>query len=156
MPLPKLPTIGREEAYYAKRARRAERDGDVHGRCAYKVAQYITLALEPSLEWDEKVRYFQHALDHHCEPPPYPSDDLWIFYGKLADLVRQHAGREALRMASQEDDLYAARLAMGQRREVIENEAEEFFARLIPGDGCPEWMNEADFTALKILRNQWI
>ena len=44
-----------------------------------------------------------------------------MFYRSLADLVRQYAGQEALRLASVEDDLYAARLAMGQTREKIES-----------------------------------
>lgn len=154
--MPEVPVLGRKELYYAQRARRAGRAGDMHSRCAYKAAQYITLALDPQLAWDEKVKYFQHALDRHCEPPAYPDDATWIFYGKLSDLVRQHAGREALRLASEEDDLYAARLSMGQRREVIEDEAERFFSQFIVGEECPEWLNEAAFEQLKILRNHWI
>ena len=70
--------------------------------------------------------------------------------------MRQHAGQVALRLASSEDDLYAARLAMGQVREKIEDDAETFFSRLIPGDGCPDWFNEADYETLKLIRNQWI
>ncbi len=155
-PMPKVPVLGRKELYYAQRAKQAERAGDVHSRSAYKAAQYITLALDPLLAWDVKVKYFQHALDRHCDPPPYPDDATWIFYGKLSDLVRQHAGREALRLASQEDDLYAARLSMGQRRAVIENDAERFFAQFAAREACPNWLNEAAFEQLKILRNHWI
>ena len=59
-------------------------------------------------------------------------------------------------MASSEDDLYAARLAMGQAREKIEDDAESFFDSLIPRDGCPEWFNEDDYETLKLIRNQWI
>jgi hypothetical protein len=88
-------------------------------------------------------------------PPPLPDDDVWTFYRGLADLVRQHAGQEALKLASQEDDLYAARLAMGQTREHIEDEAEEFFARLVPSE-CPDYYNEDDFNQLKLIRDQWI
>jgi hypothetical protein len=152
----RIPPLGRSEAYYASRAKRAERDGDVHLRCAYKVAQYITLALDVNLEWDEKVKYFQHALDRHCEAPPYPDDETWVFYGKLADMVRENAGREALRLASQEDDLYAARIKMGQRRGVIEDEAEQYFSKFITGDQCPEYFNEEAYEQLKMLRNAWI
>lgn len=155
-PFPRVPPLGREEAYYAKRAKRAERDGDVHLRCAYKVAQYITLALDPSLQWDEKVKYFQHALDRHCGPPPYPDDETWVFYGKLADMVRERAGAEALRLASQEDDLYAARVNMGQRRSVIEDEADRFFSKFITGEHCAEYFNEEAFEQLKMLRNAWV
>ncbi len=65
-------------------------------------------------------------------------------------------GRVALRLASSEDDLFAARLAMGQLREKIEDDAEAFFTRLIPTDASPEWFNEADYDTLKLIRNQWI
>lgn len=156
--LPSMPEIGRPESYYAILLRQAEQQSNDHLREAAKVGQYITLAIDPSLGWDEKLKYFRHALKRHCSPPPYPDDDLWLFYNGLADLVRQHAGHEALRLASIEDDLYAARLSMGQTREVIENDAEIFFYKLLGGTGDqrPEWYNEADWQQLKVLRDQWI
>jgi hypothetical protein len=80
-----------------------------------------------------------------------------MFYRQLADVVRQYAGQEVLRIASAEDDLYAARLAMGQERGKIEDEADQFFARLLPSsDKCPEWFNETDHQQLKLIRDQWI
>jgi len=154
--LPALPRIGRRESYYAGLARRAAEAGDMHARAAAKVGQYITIANNPDLNWEGKLAHYQHCLKRHCVPPPWPDDEMWLFYRGLADLVRQHAGQVALRLASAEDDLYAARLAMGQDRERIEDDAEEFFVRLIPGDGCPEWFNEADYDMLKLIRNQWI
>ena len=78
-----------------------------------------------------------------------------MFYRSLADLVRQYAGQEALRLASTEDDLYAARISMGQTREKIEDEAEEFFQKLVPGE-CPDWFNEEDYAQLRLIRDQWI
>ena len=153
--LPPLPEIGHPESYYAKLVHRADAAGNKHAHEAYKVAQYITLAIDPHLTWEEKLKYFQHALKRHCVPPPLPDDDVWVFYRGLADLVRQHAGQEALKLASNEDDLYAARLAMGQTREHIEDEAETFFGRLCPGE-CPEWFNEDDYNQLKLIRDQWI
>ena len=153
--LPPLPEIGHPESYYAKLVHRADAVGNKHAHEAYKVGQYITLAIDPHLTWEEKLKYFQHALKRHCVPPPLPDDDVWVFYRGLADLVRQHAGQEALRMASTEDDLYAARLAMGQTREHIEDEAEEFFGRLVPPE-CPPWLNEEDYNQLKLIRDQWI
>jgi hypothetical protein len=156
LPIPRIPPLGRDERYYARGARHAERDEDVYLRCAHKTVQYITLALNPTLEWEEKLKYFHHALERHCVPPPYPDDATWMFFRTLADLVRQHAGREALRLASREDDFFAARLAIGQRREVIEEEAERLFTRLVPQEQCPDYFNEEDFLQLKILRNQWI
>ena len=154
--LPRLPLIGRREQYYANLARRAQEQHDPHLRAAAKVGQYITVANDPALEWEQKLTHYQHALKRHCAPPPWPDDEIWLFYRSLADLVRQHAGQVALRLASSEDDLYAARLAMGQLREKIEDDAEIFFARLIPSDGCPDWFNEADYETLKLIRNQWI
>jgi hypothetical protein len=152
---PPLPQIGQPESYYARQAHQAERVGDRHAKEASKVGQYVTLAVDPRLSWDEKLKYFNHALKRHCVPPPLPDDDVWMFYRSLADLVRRYAGQEALRLASQEDDLYAARLAMGQTREKIENEAEEFFAKLVPSE-CPDWLNEEDYSQLKLIRDQWI
>lgn len=154
---PPLPEIGHPEGYYAHGVHQADRSGDTYRHEAFKVGQYITLALDPMLDWSQKLKYFQHALKRHCTPPPYPDDDVWMFYQQLADLVRQHCGQEALRIASHEDDLYAARLSMGQERDRIDDDAETFFAKLIgSGDQCPEWFNETDWLQLKLIRDQWI
>jgi hypothetical protein len=153
--LPSLPEIGHPESYYSRKCHEAERAGDVHKREAYKVGQYVTLAVDPHLEWEGKLKYFKHAIKRHCVPPPLPDEPVWLFYRSLANLVREHAGREALRMASTEDDLYAARISMGQTREKIEDEAEEFFARIIPAE-MAEWFNEEDYNQLKLIRDQWI
>ena len=152
---PPLPEIGHPESYYAQKVHSADRVGDRHGHEAYKVGQYVTLGMDQRLTWEEKLKYFSHALKRHCMPPPLPDDDVWMFYRGLADLVRRYAGQEALRMASQEDDLYAARLSMGQTREKIENEAEEFFAKIVPPE-CPDWLNEEDYQQLRLIRDQWI
>ena len=152
---PPMPEIGHPESWYAKRVHEADKRGDLYAHEAYKVGQYITLALDPRLSWEEKLRYFRHALKRHCQPPPLPDDEVWAFYGNLAALVRSYAGREALRIASTEDDMYAARETMGQNLERIEDDAEVFFARLIP-DHCPDWFDEEDYEQLKIIRDQWI
>lgn len=154
-PLPPMPEIGHPESYYVKRAHEAEHRGDVHAREAFKVAQYVTLAIEPNLPWAQKLRYLCHALHRHCVPPPLPDDKVWGFYRDLANLVRTVAGAEALRLASHEDDMYAARLDIGQDRSTIEDEAEEFFGTLVP-DHCPEWFNDADYCQIKLIRDQWI
>lgn len=153
---PPMPEIGRPETYYAKHVHHADKHGDTFAHEAYKVGQYVTLAMDPRLTWEQKLKYFTHALKRHCMPPPFPDDDVWMFYKQLADLVRQHAGQEALRIASTEDDLYATRLAMGQLKEKIADDADEFFAKLIPPDHCPEWFNEEDYHQLIIIRDQWI
>ena len=155
--LPPMPIIGRPEGYYAKLAHEADRAGNPHAYEAAKVGQYVTLALDPALMWEEKLKYFRHALKRHCNPPPFPSDEIWLYYRDLANLVRVHAGAEALRIASTEDDLYAARESMGQLRHKIEDEAEVFFDRLIPRtETCPEWFNEEDWNQLRLIRDQWI
>ena len=153
--IPRMPEVGYPESHYARKIRQADLDGDTHSHEAYKVAQYITLGLDEHLTWEEKLKYFNHALKRHCTPPPLPDDDVWAFYQGLANLVRQHAGQEALKLVSNEDDLYAARLAMGQTREHIEDEADDFFGRFVPGE-CPEWFNEDDYNQLKLIRDQWI
>lgn len=155
--MPEMPEIGHPESYYAKRCHEADHRNDHNAHEAGKVGQYVTLALDGSLQWEQKLKYFQHALKRHCSPPPYPDDEVWMFYQQLADLVRQHAGAEALRLASLEDDLYAARIQMGQTREKIEDDAETFFGRILgSGENCPEWFNETDWSQLKLIRDQWI
>jgi hypothetical protein len=155
--LPPLPGINHPESYYAKLAHEAEQSGDLHAHEAAKVAQYITLGLDSALPWEEKVKYFRHAVRRHCVAPPFCEEDVARFYERLAGLVRQHAGQEALRIASEHDDMFAARLSMGQDREAIEDEAEELFVKLMgSGDECPEWFPEEDWAQLRMLRDQWI
>jgi hypothetical protein len=155
--LPSMPQIGHPESYYARMVHEADKVNDVHAREAWKVGQYVTLALNPTLPWPNKLKYFQHALKRHCVPPPYPDDEVWLFYQQLAQLVKQHCGHEALRLASTEDDLYAARLSMGQTRERIEDDAEEFFGTLLgSNDACPDHFTEEDWAQLKLIRDQWI
>lgn len=154
---PDLPVIGQPESYYAKGIHDADRRNDVYSHEVFKVGQYVTLALDPTLSWEDKLKYFRHCLRRHCQPPPYADEDVWVFYGKLADFVRQYCGQEALRMASQEDDMYAARVSMGQSREDIEDDAEAFFGKVLgSGDTCPDHFNQADWQQLKLIRDQWI
>jgi hypothetical protein len=155
--LPPLPEIGHPEMYYARRVHLADKMGDTHTHEAHKVGQYVTLALDPALTWDQKLRYFQHALKRHCAPPPLPDEDVWVFYSSLANLVKEHCGAEALRLASEEDDLYDRRLKLGSTHETIEDEAERFFSKLTGfDDHCPPHFNEEDWAQLKVIRDQWI
>jgi hypothetical protein len=154
---PPMPQIGMSETHYAKLARTADSENNIYAHEAAKVGQYITLALDPHLDWPAKLRYFEHALKRHCVPPPVPDEPVWVFYRDLADLVRQYAGHEALRLASAEDDLYATRIALGATREDVEADAEVFFAQLLgTGDHRPDWMSEDDWMQLKLIRDQWI
>src|SRR4051795_7979272 len=74
---PPLPEIGRPETYYAKMVHRADKAGDTFAHEAYKVGQYVTLAMAPNLSWEQKLRYLTHALKRHCQPPPFPDDEVW-------------------------------------------------------------------------------
>lgn len=154
--LPPMPEIGHSEGYYAKQVIRSDKAENQHAREAAKVGQYITLALDSNLEWEKKLRYFQHALRRHCVAPPLASEKVWMYYAQLANLVRQYAGLEALKLASKEDDLYAKRLAMGQVREKITGEAEDFFESIMGAGGRPQHFNQEDWDQLRLIRNQWI
>ena len=154
---PPLPPIGRPESFYSKLAHEADAAGNQHAHEAAKVAQYITLGMDRALQWDEKLKYFRHAIKRHCQPPSFPDDDVWLYYKSLCTLAKQYAGQEALRLCSTEDDLYAARVSMGQDRRGIEDEAEQFFLKIMGStDKCPEWFNEEDWSQLKLIRDQWI
>jgi len=155
--LPGMPEIGRPEAYYARLVRLADATGDLHAHEAAKVGQYVTLGLDPSLAWSQKVRYFQHALKRHCVPPPLPDEDVWIFYRGMACLVREHCGTEALKLASHEDDTYAQRRRLGIPEDLIDDEAEAFFNNLMGlTDMCPFHFHEDDWHQLIVIRDQWI
>jgi hypothetical protein len=154
--VPALPEIGHPEAWYAKRCHMADKYHDVHAHESYKVGQYVTLGMSPSMSWPEKLKYFQHALRRHCNPPPQPTEDVWLFYRKMAHLVKECCGREALRLCLEEDDLYAKRVALGQAREQIRGEARQFFGKFFPfDDSCPDWFIQEDFAQLKLIRKQW-
>jgi hypothetical protein len=154
---PPMPEIGLSEHRYTRLEREAGEAGDRHAREAWKVAQYVTLALKPGLPWSEKLRYFNHALHHHCVCPPLPDDATWAFYHDLMSLVRDHAGAEALRLASKEDEVYAKWVSLGCTRDRIDSDAEAFFYGLMGrGEKCPEHFHEEDWEALKVFRNQWL
>jgi hypothetical protein len=155
--IPQIPEIGHAEGYYSRKVREAEKAGDDHAREAFKVAQYITLAISPHLEWPQKLRYFEHALRRHCNAPPLAADPVWLFYAELANLVRRYCGNEALKLASREDDRYADMLRQGYDRQKIENEAETFFTRLLGNhQEHPIHFNEEDWMQLRMIRDQWI
>jgi hypothetical protein len=152
---PSMPLIGLPERHYMHLARMAASDGDSLSRDAAKVGQYVTLANNPSIQWCQKLRYYQHALERHCVPPRLADDTVWLFYKELAHFVRSHAGWAALRLASHEDDRYAQRQASGESREKLADDAEEFFGPLVPAYQT-NWLNREDYEQLKLLRDQWV
>jgi hypothetical protein len=155
--LPPLPEVGHPETYYAHQAARAERHGWRHHREAAKVGQYITLALGPRLTWEQKARYFRHALRSHCIGPDVAPNPIMMFYKGLADLVRKYAGQEALRMASQEDDAWANQVARGIPLWQVKADAARFFSAMLgERNGPPDYLNPEDWEQLMILRKQWL
>jgi hypothetical protein len=154
--IPKMPELGHSEAYYCRAAHDSEKLHDDLAHEGAKVGQYVTLAMGSTLVWEEKQRYLRHALNRHCVPPRIAEDEVWGFYKDLQNMVRDVAGQEAMRIASTEDDLYAALMAMGHPRAEIEERAEVFFKRMIPSEQCPDWFHEEDYAQLKVIRDQWI
>lgn len=155
--LPAMPPIGRAESFYAQQIQLADRTGDIHLHEAYKVGQYITLGLDPTLLWKSKLKYFDHALRRHCLPPPLPDENVWMFYSQLSDLIRHHCGECALKMASAKDDEFAKRLAAGEPRELIAEDAEPFFHQLMGlGREKPNHFTVDDWQQLKLIRDQWV
>lgn len=155
---PPLPKIGMADEVYSREIAKADAENDRDAREALKVGRYVTLAMHPSLAWDAKLRYFLHALHKHCLSPT-PDELMKPFYQNLGQLVREYCGSEALRLASQEDDMYAARAALSEDHSTIEEDAEVFFGNLLgtgTGDHAPEQFNEVDWSQLKMLRDQWI
>jgi hypothetical protein len=156
-PLPEMPPIGRPESYYARQIAIADKTGDLHLHEASKVGQYLTLAVDPSQTWAKKMKYFDHALRRHCNPPPLPDEDVWLFYQQLSNLVRQHAGEQALRLACSKDDYFANRLTAGFAKNAIITEARQFFHELMTlGNDRPSHFNEEDWVQLKLIREQWV
>jgi hypothetical protein len=155
---PPLPKIGLPEDHYAQMARLADQQGNMFAREAAKVAQYITLALDPNLDWLSKRRYFEHALRRHCVPQILlPSGEVQAFFKGLADAVRNYAGQEALRLASREDDQYVVMTRTGVPKHVITGKGQIFFSLLMGLESRkPDWFNEEDWSQLKIIRAQWI
>lgn len=154
--LPAMPELGHTEEYYRQRASLAEKAHDIHAREAAKVGQYVTLGMQDDCDPERRMKYFRHALRRHCAAPPVSDDVVDAFYQRLANFVRMHAGREALRLASVEDDRYAMRLRHGESRIKLVYEARQYFQKLMgPQEWCPEIFLEEDWGQLKLIRNQW-
>jgi hypothetical protein len=156
-PLPEMPAIGRPESYYARLIHQADKYGDLHLHESAKVGQYITLGMDPRLSWSKRLKYFDHAIRRHCNAPPLPDDDVWVFYQSLGNFVRQHAGEQALRLALSMDEEYAQRLAAGHLKQQILLEARTFFYELMTlNNEKPGHFLEEDWAQLKLIRDQWV
>ena len=153
--MPPLPEMGETEKVYGKRAQHAEKSGDVYGASANKVAQYVTLGLDPALDWTGKVRYFEHALKKHAAPKPPIDDQVIAFYQQLQELVKQHAGAEALKYVYQEDAVLQERKEKKEPSFKLRSDAAQFFKQFLPHGDKPDWFNNADYRELIAIRNKW-
>jgi hypothetical protein len=151
-----IPVIGHPEAFYVKHAKEAEAAGDKHARASHKVGQYVTSGLTVGMSWEEKLRRFNHALEKYCHPPSNADDSLKTFYGKLTDIVRRHAGQEAIRISRQRNDDWMARVKRGEPRVTMEDEAEVFFFELLGHGGCPDWCSKEAYNQIITWRDYWV
>jgi len=151
-----LPVIGHAEAFYVKHVQQAEAAGDPHAKAAYKVGQHVTSALDPKMPWDQKLKRFNHVLGHYCVVPVDADSSLQMFYGKLGDLVRRHAGQEALHSARKHHEEYLRRLKAGEARDKIEEDAEVYFFDLCGHAGCPAWCSKEAWGQITAWRDHWV
>jgi hypothetical protein len=151
-----LPVIGHAEAFYSKHIQQAEAAGDHHARSSHKVGQHVTSALDPNMCWEQKLKRFTHCLNRYCVAPPDANESVQVFYRKLGDLVRRHAGQEAVHLVRARHGEYQRRLHAGESREAIENDAEMFFPSLLGHCGQPEWCGTESWAQLCGLRNHWL
>ena len=154
--LPPIPELGEAEKVYGKRAQQAEKAGDVYGASANKVAQYVTLGLDPALDWSGKLRYLEHALKKHAAPKPPIDDEVLAFYQKLQEFVKQQAGSEALKLVYQQDaELQARKESKKEPIFKLRSDAALFFRQFLPAGDRPDWFTDEDYAELIALRNKW-
>jgi hypothetical protein len=103
------------------------------------------------------MKFFRHAMRKHCVPPPISDVAVEGFYERLADFVKLHAGREALRVASMEDERFAMRERDGENHGKLVAEARGFFEKLLGPDSLrSDLFTDEDWQQLKIIRHQWL
>jgi hypothetical protein len=153
---PPMPELGHSEKYYKLLAADAETNHSPHAREAAKVGQYVTLGITDDVSPFEKMKYFRHAIRRHCTPPPAADDVVVGFYERLAMFAREHAGKTAMKIASDEDDRFAMRLRDGELRPKVVIEARQFYERFLGvSEGCPECFNPEDWSHLRLMRDYW-
>jgi hypothetical protein len=151
-----MPVIGHPAAFYERHIKQAEAAGDVHARSSHKVGEYVTEGIDPKLPWEHKLKCFKHALKHHCVPPDGADELLATFYKKLAEVVRRHAGTEALH-AAQKFHLDATKRANSRTpREAIEDDADNFFITILGHERTPEWCTREFADQIARIRQQWV
>ena len=151
-----LPVIGHPPAFYDRHIKQAEASGDVHARASHKVGQYVTEGLDPNVPWEHKMKCFRHAMKHHCVAPEGADEHLQAFYKKLGDLVRRHAGQEALHAAQRFSAEATRRVSAGESRAQVEDEADDFFIGLLGHERTPEWCSKEIAEQIGRIRQQWV
>ena len=151
-----MPVIGHPPAWYERHIKQAEASGDVHARASHKVGQYVTEALDPKVPWEHKLKCFKHAMKHHCHAPAGSDEHLQTFYTKLCELVRRHAGTEALHQAQKFHANAQVRLNAGTPRAEIEDEADTFFESLFGHERQPEWCTKEAAEQISRIMQQWV
>jgi len=153
---PPMPQLGQSEAYYKELVRQAEHNHQVHAREAAKVGQYVTLGLNEDTDPASKMKFFRHAIRKHCVTPHISDVAVEGFYERLTTFVRLHAGREAMRVANNEDERYAMRERDGEPHAKLVAEAKVFFEKLLGPEGeSSDLFTDDDWQQLKIIRHQW-
>jgi hypothetical protein len=151
-----MPVIGHPEIFYVKHIKQAEETGAFHAREAYKVGRYVTLAIDPKLPWEEKIRYFKHVLKHHVTAPDGSDPETQQYYHKLLDLVKRYASQEAVKSIKHESDRLREMRQRGESLEKVRIEAGAALSRVI-GDhaACPHWMRPDAWEQVKMIQRQW-
>jgi hypothetical protein len=127
----------------------------VHARASHKVGQYVTEAIDPNMPWEHKAKCFKHALKHYSAAPEGADEHLRTFYRKLGDLVRRHAGTEALHAAQRFHADATRRANAGESRDAIADEADAFFINLLGHERTPEWCTREIADQIARIRQQW-
>jgi hypothetical protein len=151
-----MPVIGHPPAFYERHVAQAEAAGDKHAKAGHKVGQHVTAALDPKMPWSEKLKRFCHCLKHYCVAPPDADEAMASYYHKLADLVRRHAGHEALTLGRQHHQEYVKRVKAGETKDQIADDAETFFFDLLGHAHCPDWCSREAWSQLTEWRDFWV
>lgn len=151
-----MPVIGHPPAFYERHAAQADAASDRHAKAGHKVGQHVTAALDPVMSWAEKHKRFCHCLKNYCVAPTEADEALASYYHKLADLVRRHAGHEALTTGRHHHQEYMKRLKAGETKDQIADDAEVFFFNLLGHSQCPDWCSREAWSQLTEWRDYWV
>ena len=150
-----MPVIGHPTAWYGKHIEQAEAAGDVHAKACHKVGAYVTEGINPKAPWDHKIKCFKHAIKHYCIAPEGADEHLRTFYKKLADVVRKYASNAAEHEAQRFNAEAQRRVAQGEERALVEDDADDFYTHLMGHERTPEWCTHDAAERISKMRQQW-